>query len=644
LSQLSEQDSHKLVVEILRKVDEIPAALHDLLVRQAEGNPFYVEEAVKMLIDEGVIMPNDERWQVNKDRLVEWKIPPTLTGLLQARLDGLPEHERKVLHRSSVAGRVFWDDLTARLHDTSIEQAEGLQETAGALVNLQSRELINRVDQSTFSGTQEYIFKHALLREVTYDRLLKRLRRTYHLQVAEWLYERSGEQVGVYTGRIGEHFEYAGEGLKAAEWYARAGKQSQSTYVPEMAQDYYQKALKLWEEADALTPEQESLKLVVYQGLGQVLDWLGRYDESIEIFGKMKGLAERVADLKSQARAWYGTAEAQMHQGDTRGSIKSAREAEALANQAGAKLEATKALWMKAWGAYRLGEVEEALAQARQVSELSQQLQDRGQMAHSLNLLGVLESVSGRYEEASGYFEQALEIFNSLGNRRRAVPLMNNLGVIQEARGDYRGAQDRYQSALGMAQEIGDRDGEMAYLSNLGGNQVQMGEYQVAEDNLRKVIEMASLQGLDVLSETYSFLAGALLGQRKTEEALYAAKKALDLAQEMEAQDYMGLAWRSLGRVAADCGKPISIQTNKQQAAQIYTPEACFAESERIFIEIEREDERARTLREWAQYEIEQGDQTKGQKLWEEARAIFIQLEALPEIEQMEEYHAKQKE
>ena len=641
LNQLSEQDSHKLVLEILRKVDDVPDSLRDLIVGQAEGNPFYVEEAIKMLIDDEIILPNEDRWQVRKDKLVEWKIPPTLTGLLQARLDGLPTQERNVLHRSSVAGRVFWDDLTARLADTSSEEVEGMVKTAGALVNLQSRDLINRVEQSTFSGTQEFIFKHALLREVTYERLLKRLRRTYHLQVAEWLCERSGEQVGVYTGRIGEHFEYAGEALRAAEWYARAGKQSQVTYVPEMAKDYYHKALNLWEREDQLTPEQESLQIEVYNGLGQVLNWLGRYDEAVESFHRMAEAAERSGEIKSHAQAWQGTAEAQMHQGDTRGAIQSASRAEALANQAGAALESIKAVWMKAWGAYRLGEMEDALSRARRVSELSHQLQDKGQMAHSLNLLGVLESVSGRFEEASGYFEQALEIFNSLGNRRRAMPLMNNLGVILEARGDYLEAQDRYQDALNMAREIGNRDGEMVYMSNLGGVRVRMGEYQSAESDLRQVIDMAGSRGVDVLSSTYSFLSEALLGQEKTAEALDAAQQALTLGQEMESQEDMGLAWRSLGRVAAASGKPISIQTSGKDADRTFTVEDCFAESERIFIEIEREDERARTLREWARFELEQGDQTKGLKLWEEARAIFLELEALPEVEQMEEYHAK---
>jgi hypothetical protein len=88
--------------------------------------------------------------------------------------------------------------------------------------------------------------------------------------------------------------------------------------------------------------------------------------------------------------------------------------------------------------------------------------------------------------------------------------------------------------------------------------------------------------------------------------------------------------------------KPISIQVHQQGPPQVFQAEACFAESERIFIELEREDERARTLREWARYELERGDQKQGLKLWEEARSIFLRLEALPEVEQMEVYYAQQ--
>jgi predicted ATPase/class 3 adenylate cyclase len=643
LAPLSAGASQELVAEILRNLPEIPPRIHDLIVSRAEGNPFYVEEVIKMLIDDGVIVPGAERWEMNVERFVEGKIPQTLTGVLQARLDALPTLERKVLHRASVAGRAFWDDLTTRMVDPGEAEGPGRPtETGAALARLKGRELIYQKEQSTFSGTTEYHFKHAVLRDVTYDRLLKGLRRAYHLQVAEWLRDRSGERAGEYAGRIAEHYERAGEPAQAAEWYARAGKQAQDTYAPEMARDHYQKALALWEGASDLEEQGRRRQIEVTSGLGQVLSWLGRYAESIQVFETMVEAAKSLGDEVLQAHAWHGAAEAQMHKGEARAAVESAVREEALAHAAGADLELTQALWMQAWGAFRLGEMERALPLARQVSTLSRRLGDRAQLAHSLNLLGVLESVSGRFEEAARYFEQSLEIFRQLGNRRRAMPLTNNLGVIFESRGDYQEALRRYQEALETAREIGDRDGEMVYLTNLGGVKVRLRQYRTAETDLRQVINMVGSEGLNVLSSTYSFLAGAFLGQGKPAEALASAQQALALAEEMESQEDMGAAWRVLGQVAAAGRGPIPVAIPGEGKPHTIQAEDCFAESERIYKKIEREEERAQTLRDWAKYKLDQGDHHAGMRLWEEARAIFARLGAHFEVERMEEFYAEQ--
>ncbi len=231
-------------------------------------------------------------------------------------------------------------------------------------------------------------------------------------------------------------------------------------------------------------------------------------------------------------------------------------------------------------------------------------------------------------------------MFRQLGNRRRAIPLLNNLGVIAEARGDYSQALQHYQEALDMAREIGNRDGEMVYLSNLGGVKVRLGVYPQAEADLRQVIDMAGSGGLEVLASTYNFLAEACLGQGLAEEALAAAQRALVLAQEMESQDDLGLVWRALGRVAAYLGEPVPIEAREEGQPRSAGAETCFRESEQIFKELEREDERARTLREWAIYELERGNQQRGRHLWAEAREIFTRLGAQPEVDRMEAMHA----
>jgi ABC-type oligopeptide transport system substrate-binding subunit/class 3 adenylate cyclase len=251
LRPLSKRQSRQLVEEILQKVDEVPAELRDLIVNGAEGNPFYVEELIKMLIDDGVIVAAAERWHVETSRLAEVRVPPTLTGVLQARLDGLPPKERELLQRAAVVGRIFWDGAVAQLRterDTEIQNRlpqEGESEIQNRLMALRGRELIYERELSAFVDSTEYIFKHALLRDVTYESVLRRVRKAYHAQVAAWLVAHSGERIGEYLALIAEHYEHAGDSEKAADYLLRAGDRARAVAAYSEAIDAYVRALAL---------------------------------------------------------------------------------------------------------------------------------------------------------------------------------------------------------------------------------------------------------------------------------------------------------------------------------------------------------------------------------------------------------------
>jgi len=118
LQPLAKRESRQLLEELLRKAREIPPTLRDLVVAGSEGNPFYLEELVRMLIDDHVIVPCAEQWWIDVSRLSAVRVPPTLAGLLQARLDRLSGRERALLQRASVLGRVFWADAVESFRST----------------------------------------------------------------------------------------------------------------------------------------------------------------------------------------------------------------------------------------------------------------------------------------------------------------------------------------------------------------------------------------------------------------------------------------------------------------------------------------------------------------------------------------------
>jgi ABC-type oligopeptide transport system substrate-binding subunit len=254
LKPLSRRASRALVGEILRIEGGVPLELRDLIVDGAEGNPFFVEELIKMLIEDGVIVRDErseEQWRVELERLAGVHVPPTLTGVLQARLDSLPPEEKQLLQRAAVVGRQFWDTAVAELQ---AKEGSGLdeEEIASLLEAVRDRELVFRRERSAFAGAEEYIFKHALLRDVTYETVLLSLRRVYHGQVARWLETAAGKRIGEYLGLIAGHYELAGEGQKAVEYLLRAGDQARLAYACQEASGYYHRALPLLEEQGQL--------------------------------------------------------------------------------------------------------------------------------------------------------------------------------------------------------------------------------------------------------------------------------------------------------------------------------------------------------------------------------------------------------
>ena len=115
LAPLSKRGTRELIEALLGRLETVPTALRDLLASSAEGNPYFVEELIGMLIDDGVIVTDSEPWRVSADKLLDVRVPSTLAGVLQARIDSLPPAEKAALQQASVIGHVFWDEALQRI-------------------------------------------------------------------------------------------------------------------------------------------------------------------------------------------------------------------------------------------------------------------------------------------------------------------------------------------------------------------------------------------------------------------------------------------------------------------------------------------------------------------------------------------------
>src|SRR5262245_34582827 len=204
LEPLSREDADRLV-GVLLAVEALPAALHARILERAEGNPFFVEEIVRQLIDEGRIVRIDDRWRAADD-IGDVEIPDTVQGVLAARIDLLDQTEKRALQRAAVVGRIFWPEPVGRLLNGGRGQ---LRDT---LDRLEERELVRSRLTSSIAGEPEFIFKHILTRDVAYETLPRRERGRAHASVAEWIESTAGERRAEFAELLAYHYDEAYRG------------------------------------------------------------------------------------------------------------------------------------------------------------------------------------------------------------------------------------------------------------------------------------------------------------------------------------------------------------------------------------------------------------------------------------------------
>ena len=201
LDPLSQDESNELIVGLLGRSDA-PAAVTARVTEAAEGNPLFVEQMVAMLIDDDLIRPEADGWVVTGD-LSNLTVPPTIAGLLQARLDRLTPEEQRVIERGAVEGRVFhWGSVT----ELSSDLAPG--DVGQHLMALHRRDLIGP-EQALFGGSEAFRFRHALIRDAAYERIPKRTRSELHERHARWLERVAGERLPEFEEVLAYHLEQA---------------------------------------------------------------------------------------------------------------------------------------------------------------------------------------------------------------------------------------------------------------------------------------------------------------------------------------------------------------------------------------------------------------------------------------------------
>ncbi len=531
-------------------------ALIGRLRRYSEGNPLFAEEFLHLLLERAKLELRGDKMYLTEE-IEEMPLPMGLSGVLGERFDRLPRRVKQVAYYGAVIGRSFPYSLLCDLHGS----LHGTWHVHEAIQTLLAREI---VFEKAVEPELEYIFKHALTREILVSRLVESLRRDLSKLIAtrvEKLYE---DRLDTFHGMLSEHWEAAGEIEKAvrsaALWGIYNGDQQRNLEAQAAFKNYDRLCERV--TSSPLSAEEQSDLLV---SRIEVLTVLGSWDEAIFLCEVLAGAGDgRWRGVALSKKAWL------MHvQGDSARSLSLGKEGLDAARRANDRTTEATALGTIGIVHAERGDWEQALRHFEEAISVSRSSGNRRGVALSLTNMGEVHSRRGNFDQALRCLEEALSIHRELGIRRTIAITLGNMGAVYGRRGNHDQALRYFEESLWLSRELGDRRATAHALNNEGMVNHERGDYDKVlryyDEALQIFQELGDRSGIATVIGNMGILHNDL---GRHEQALQCFDQALSIRRELGDRPTIGWALSKIAGVHADRGdwaeaKRIALQAQK---------------------------------------------------------------------------------
>jgi tetratricopeptide (TPR) repeat protein len=478
IRNLEPEDAEQMFRNLLSRVGKLPDDTVQLAVEMTGGNPAFLEQLVRLYLDNGTIDSRGTIWVLDPDKAAETELPISIDEAIEARIAALENEERELLEKAAVFGSTFWvsaviamtrlDTPAPETSPTPLElewgQGEDVRRRISDLISIladQDYLLMLESDDSSIPGEQEVVFKHNLerdliLRSTEHGRLAR-----YYLAAAQWLEAKTVQRSDEQLEFLANLYEKGGDQRRAARCYLQGGDRARARYAPEEARVLYAKGLQMIADREA------PARMDALHNLGDVLEQTGHTDEAMGLFNEMLNLAWRYDNLAKAGAAYSRLAR----------------------------------------GHRRLGKYDIAMEHLRRAYELFERSRDDRGIASTLDDMGRVNWLRGGFGQALDYHRQALTIRRALGDRRSIALSLANIGRVHHDTGNFKAAISQFREALDLRRDINDLVGVVQSLCDLGGVHAEDGNHEAALELLGEARKMAGeindkLALADVLSRT----------------------------------------------------------------------------------------------------------------------------------------------
>src|SRR5579884_1116451 len=534
LRGLSGDETGRLVAASIGE-PEVSSELADLLHRRTEGNPFFIEEVVRALVEHGDVYRTEGGWE--RRDLDQIEIPETIRAVIERRVARLGEATQEVLSVAGVLGQEFRFEALVSMLDPALDAETAIDEACQA-------DLIRE------SGVDVYAFNHALTQAALYAGLPARRQRRLHLAAGETLIALAGEGRSQAAAEIAWHFLQGGDTARALEYSLLAGDASLEMLAYGEADRHFETAARLAREAGGAAERSRAL-----EGRAQALHMLSRYEEAIRLWREV--LALPGGDRETRLRATASLARDLRLQGDAQAGIDAVRpvlEAEAGAEPSAGLASLYSALAEILWST---GDCEECLTAAERAAAIAREVGEGHILAEAEVRRGTVLMDLGRMEESITVLRAALELAESLGDHPVVNRATNNVGAYYVQVGEMGPAEVYARRALDMTEQANTPGPTVFALANLGGILAVAGRFEEAERYLARSEEMnRTLPASWTSAEPLATRGMLRLMEGRLEEAEAKLREGYDASMNVRNREALCSAASLLGLIETWAGRP----------------------------------------------------------------------------------------
>ena len=536
------------MLESLLGRDTTLVPLRGLLVSRTEGNAFFVEESVRSLADDGVLLGARGAYRLAKSG-ESVRVPPTVQAVLAARIDRLAPEDKELLQTAAVVGTQV---SVAVLAAVTVRPADAL---ADALARLQASECLY---ETSLPPDAEYAFKHALTHDVAYGSLLQDRRRALHARTLEALERLYPERSAEHVERLAHHAVRGEAWVRAVAYLRQAGTKATARSAYGQAMASFEQALDTLRHLPEGREQTEQACDLHLDASGASMP-LGELAKSTSHARQAQALAESMGDERRLGwalavlahRAWYsGDSDLTLTMGQRALTIASSLRDAALERSASFPL----GLLMQTTGNY--GRAAELLSRTVEAVQ-GEQLHDRLYGAGTLRAVFARERLAwclaelGEFAGASARGEQAVQIASEVDHHHSLVLAHRSLGFVALRRGDIVQAIGPLERAVELCRVIQARSVFDVAAAELGYAYALTGRLAEGVALIEEAMADPSATGTTNHSLLLAYLGEAHLVAGRRSDAMAVGWRAVDLARKQNERGNEGWALRLLGEIAA---------------------------------------------------------------------------------------------